>query len=379
MKLHLDKSCRTCKFNFDGICACGEEYNNKISDLNNMCEDWSINLEHYCFIESNLPWYLASKFRRNKIELDELLYLIELDEQNVPIDLNIFEVVEQVYGLIFPSEIAEALGVSEQVLCYAYVHGTPLKRINDFSNKLCIPIQYFEKVTTMDISEITKCKDKFLKKHNGSLDYIKKSAEERLAQKEELENRINYPIWKKELNNKLKKYSSLSNLNHDISDDYKLRDYVIAILFQKGEYKGNIYYEYKYGGYGLNNSIMSDILRFIDNLDVETINEYNKTCYLINDMNLTADTNNINFILHNDRKESMEISTSVKNLQDYIVGYKMIDCVGHGKKKERRKCLECKNFTLSKTSAKGYCSVRKEDVQRSRIVCAFDFVPKEDK
>ena len=80
--------------------------------------------------------------------------------------------------------------------------------------------------------------------------------------------------------------------------------------------------------------------------------------------------------MHNDRKESIEICTNAENLQNYIVGYKMIACDGHGKKKERRKCLECKNFTPSKTSAKGYCSVRKEDVQRSRIICAFDFVPK---
>ena len=50
-----------------------------------MCEDWGINFEHYDFITSNLPWYFK-KFRRNKIGISGLLNLIELDEQNVPIE-----------------------------------------------------------------------------------------------------------------------------------------------------------------------------------------------------------------------------------------------------------------------------------------------------
>lgn len=380
MKLHLDKSCRTCEFNFNGLCAGGEKYGSKIEDLNSVCEDWQINDEHYDFITSNLPWYFKNKFRRNHVELNQLLHLIELDEQNVPIKLDIFELVEQVYGLSYPHEIAEALGVPETVLRYAHMHGTPLKRIGDFSSKLCIPAKYFENVTTVDIPDIVKCKNEFLKRHNGTLDEIKQSTNERLTREEKIENKINYPNWKKEFDDKLQKYAKLSPINHDVSDDYKMRDYVVDIVFQKEEFKGHIYYEYGHGGYGLNNSIMSSILNFIDELDAQTVNEYNKTCHLLNDMNMMTDNkNNIKFTLHNDKKESIEICTNPKNLQNYIVSYKLIACDGHGKKKERRKCLECKNFTLSKTSAKGYCSVRQEDVQRSRIICAFDFKPKNNK
>lgn len=86
----------------------GEKYGGKIKDLNSMCEDWGINFEHYDFITSNLPWYFK-KFRRNKTGISGLLNLIELDEQNVPIELNIFELVEQVYVIY-----------SIQIICISY-------------------------------------------------------------------------------------------------------------------------------------------------------------------------------------------------------------------------------------------------------------------
>lgn len=379
MKLHLDKSCKTCEFFSGGICLCGEESNNKIDNLSYFCDDWEIDFEYYDYIITKLPWYLKIKFEQNKINFNQLLDLIELDEQDSPIELNIFEVVEKIYGLSYPNEIAEVLGVTAGVVSYAYVHGTPLKRICDFSNKLCIPMNYFEKITTVDICEIIECKKEFLKRHGGSLDEIKANADEKLEKAELLEKKLNYPAWKKEFDKKVQKYNALTNFNHDLSDDYKMRDYVVSIQFQKGDYKGNIYYEYSYSGYGLDNNIMRGLLQFVNELDAETINEYNDSCHLINDMNMTADveSDTIYLVLHNDKDESLEVLTNVENLQKYIVGYKMIDCIGYGKKKERRKCMECNNFTPSQTSAKGFCSVRNENVQRSRIICGFDFVPKD--
>lgn len=57
-------------------------------------------------------------------------------------------------------------------------------------------MKYFEKVTTADIPKIAKCKNEFLKRHNGTLDETKQSTNERLAREEEIENKINYPKWK---------------------------------------------------------------------------------------------------------------------------------------------------------------------------------------
>ncbi len=78
-------------------------------------------------------------------------------------------------------------------------------------------------------------------------------------------------------NNQYKyQYEGKNRMYHDLSDDYKARDYVIAITLKDGDYCGNIYYEYSYGGYGLSVSIMQDILGFIENLNCEEIDGWNE-------------------------------------------------------------------------------------------------------
>jgi len=46
--------------------------------------------------------------------------------------------------------------------------------------------------------------------------------------------------------------------------------------------------------------------------------------------------------------------------------------------KERGTCISCKNFNPSEESVKGFCSVRKEQVARSRIICAFDYISRDE-
>ncbi|OJU18677.1 MAG: hypothetical protein BGN88_09400 [Clostridiales bacterium 43-6] len=377
MKLHVNKTCGTCEFNFEGICA-GDNYNEKITDLSHYCAGWNASLNYFCYLTANAPWYIKSQYDRKNIYFDELVTLVEMDEKEEPIEIDIFNLVEKIYELWYPNEIAEALDVSIGVLGYAHIHGTPEKRIFDFSNKLQIPAHYFEKVTTLDIPDIEKCRDKFYKIHGGSIDAIKKAAEERSTRKEQQEIKESYPFNKEELEDKIRKYSEPHVLYHDMSDDYKSRDYVVAINLQKDDFHGRLYYKYSFGGYGLTNDIMRDIIEFIAELDVETINEYNDRCFLINDINLSADDvgENIYFTLRKSNGEILNITARADELQNYIIGYEMIRCDGHAKKKERRKCIECGNFTPSETSAKGLCSVRKEEVQRSRIICGFDFAPK---
>ncbi|WML34398.1 hypothetical protein [Clostridium sp. OS1-26] len=165
---------------------------------------------------------------------------------------------------------------------------------------------------------------------------------------------------------------------HDLSDDYKSRDYLVAIVLQDGEYFGDIYYEYSYGGYGLGVNIMEDILQYIKSLDCEKIDDYNCEALLHNDIGLKADINgnDIHFVLRNNDGDLLEECMPWDKLENYIVGYNMIKCDGHGKKKERRWCGSCMNFIPIEGSAKGTCLVRKDKIQRSRIICAFHYIEK---
>jgi len=166
---------------------------------------------------------------------------------------------------------------------------------------------------------------------------------------------------------------------HDLSDNYKSRDYVIAIVLQEGEYFGYIYYEYNYSGYGLPGDVMRDILRYIEGLNCDEIDDYNSEGLLHNDIRLKADVNgkDIHFALRNNNGDLLEKCILCDELENYIVGYKMVKCDGHGKKKEMRHCISCENFTPIEGSAKGNCLVRKDKVQRSRVICAFDYVEKQ--
>ena len=94
---------------------------------------------------------------------------------------------------------------------------------------------------------------------------------------------------------------------------------------------------------------------------------------------LRADINghDIHFELRNDVGR-LDKTISEDDLQKYIVGCEMIRCDGCGKKKERRKCGSCEHFTPIKGCAKGNCSVRGDIIQRSRIICPHDYLPKVD-
>lgn len=164
---------------------------------------------------------------------------------------------------------------------------------------------------------------------------------------------------------------------HDLTDDYKSRDYVIAITLKEGDYSGDIFYQYGFTGYGLLVEIMEEILLFIKQLNCQQINELNEEGLLNNDIGLRADINDrdLHFELRNEGGEVLAKTIPEGDLEKYIVGYQMIKCDGHGKKKERRKCNSCQNFEPIEGSAKGDCKVRGDVIKRSRIICAFDYIP----
>lgn len=378
MKLHLDKSCNTCENNIDGKCS-NKYYGEDISTNPLMqCDEWDIGFDYYKYVMENLPWYLQKRLNHGT-SYSEIISLIEMDEKGLPIELDIFEVIEEVYGLKYPTDFSYVLGVKNSVVYYAHTHSVPQKRLNHFANTFCISGKYFYNISTLDLNEIEKCKIKFFKKQNKTLREIHDAAlNESLERSEKIqacENKKNKGVNIKNFKNKLNHFKSTANLIHDISDDYKSRDYVVEITLQKYEFKGHIYYEYNYNKFGLDRCIIEDLLDFIKRLDAETIRDYNETYDLINDMKINANEDNtISFVLCSDEGEKLNISIPSEDLSDYIVGYKIIECVGHGKKKETRRCRECLNFSPYDDSNKGFCGVKKQSIYGSRIICAFDFV-----
>lgn len=373
MKLHLDKSCKTCECNINNICT-NKYYGRKTPVyIDENCDCWDIGFEYYSKIMNSLPWYL-NKLRIIKNDY-EILDLVELDEKNFPIKLNIFDVIENIYGLKYPFAFAYLLDVSESVIAYAHNRSVPNKRINHFSETFCIPSKYFYDVSTQDFETIEKCKACFLKKQNKSIQEINERAlkiyfdnQEKI---EKLENKKNYTKYLKEFNYKLNHFKTLSSFNNDLSDDFKSRDYVVEILLQKDEYKGHIYYEYNYNKFGLDNFIINSIINFIDSLDSETIIYNNETLYLINDISLDANiaNNTISFVLSSNAGKTIHIRINSGELINYVVGYRIIECNGHGKKKETRKCCKCNYFKAYENSYRGLCEFGNKEIYGSKIIC----------
>lgn len=376
--MRIDKICKTCGFDSNGVCGMyttckeGEE-----------CDDWEASLEYYTEITKKAPWYIKKPYDQCKISYEKFLDLLQQDEQGVGVEINIYDAIEKVYELN-SVELAGVLDVSMGVLGYASTQRTISKRKRQFSSRLHIPESFFDEFLSTQLDALKKCREEFRDCYGDEL--IEKfkqngyAAMEAKIEKQNAVDKIRNEKYREENQNRYQ-YKEKTKMYHDLSDDYKSRDYVIAITLKEGDYYGNIFYEYSSGGYGLSVDIMEDILQFIENLDCEEINELNEEGLLNNNIALQADINgkDIHFELRNDAGEKLEKTIPEDELQKYIVGYEMIRCDGRGMKKERRKCGSCENFTPIEGCAKGNCSVRGDIIQRSRIICSHDYVLKADK
>lgn len=361
------KICATCEYNHFGECR-----ESKYSDIvksNDACDFWSCSPQYFDYLKSFAPWYIIDKFNRY-YDNEEFINNMEKHLNGEPIKVKFYDAVMKTYNLSH-KELAEILNVTPSVITYTMVHGTPEKRLYEFSRILCIPYQMFDDITSLDLPKIEDCKNKFYKIHTiKKIDELKKSVYNREIEAEKRFLQENYPKFKKDFDKKLEEYSKLTDIHHDMSDDYRRRAYVVAIKFQKDDFYGFIYDDYEYGGYGLYD------IDFIETLSIEKIDQLNEMCHLINDMELTTKDNKVVLTLHDDSGNKITLTTDPNELKSYVVEYKMIKCEGIGNKKERRKCLECKNFIANSENAKGYCTAKEIEVPRSRIICGFDFVAK---
>lgn len=372
----LDRTCKTCEFNFDGECGMYNTCNE------NGCDEWNASIEYCSELEEKAPWYIKEPYKNYKIRRGEFLELLQKDLEGIGIDVNIYDAIEKIYELN-SIELAGVLGVSFGVLGYARTRKTIPERKRQFSSRLHIPEDFFEKFSSTQLDTLKECRKEFRLFYGDELiEKLKKNgldAMEKRMERQSAIDKLRNERYREE-NKERYQYNENTKMYHDLSDDYKKRDYAVAITLKEGDYYGNIFYEYESGDYGLSVHIMEDILEFIENLDCEEINALDEEGLLNTNIALKADANSqeIHFKLKNDKNEKLEKAIPEEELQNYIVGYEMIRCDGHGMKKERRKCMVCRNFIPLEGSAKGKCLVRGDVVQRSKIICAHDFRPKDD-
>lgn len=162
----INKTCQTCEFNFDNICAgdgnykCGE----KITNPDIECEGWGISFEYFSQVIDELPWYIKQPYNRGQLCFGEVLQKLEEDETERGTEINIYDALAHVYGI--PCwELGEILGVKRSVVSRAVCRGTVDKRKKQFAPILCIPEEYFDEFYSKQLEDLEKCREKFYLLH----------------------------------------------------------------------------------------------------------------------------------------------------------------------------------------------------------------------
>ena len=162
----IDKTCQTCEFNFDGICA-GDgnyKYGKKITNADMECDGWGMSFHYFSQIIDELPWYIKQLYNQGKLYFGEILQKLEEDETERGTEINIYDAIGYVYGIPW-WELSEILGVKWSVVGRAVCQGTVEKRKKQFAPILCIPEEYFDAFYSKQLEDLERCKEKFYLLH----------------------------------------------------------------------------------------------------------------------------------------------------------------------------------------------------------------------
>lgn len=155
----MEKSCKNCEFNYDGICTGNSQvykYGEKILDETQFYKCWSANFEYYSYELHAMP-----RFLREKNHAGHRLYHAFDDYcAGKPVEINFFDAVKQVYGISMV-DIAVLMDVSFGVVHRAKLQGIPQKRILQFSKALCVPPELLDINSTAVFEELEKTKQLF--------------------------------------------------------------------------------------------------------------------------------------------------------------------------------------------------------------------------
>lgn len=56
-------------------------------------------MEYYSEITQNAPWYIKESYNRHQINYNKFLDYIQKDEEEIGIEINIYDAIEKIYGL----------------------------------------------------------------------------------------------------------------------------------------------------------------------------------------------------------------------------------------------------------------------------------------
>lgn len=181
--MKMEKNCNTCDLNFNGICSGHGDtykYGEKISDDTKYCNAWSESLDYFSYMVDNAPRFLREQF--NDCRISRYDFSSKFDDyvagNSVPI--NFFDAIKFIYGISIV-DIAALLNVTFGVVYRAKTKGIPQKRINQFSDALCVEPKLLMSITTSDFDKLRMTCETFFSQPN-------------------IEQRINsMPEWKQEL------------------------------------------------------------------------------------------------------------------------------------------------------------------------------------
>ena len=98
----MKKQCKTCEFNFDGICAGhGDEYEYgaKIIDDTKCCDDWGADFEYFNYSMKSAPRFLREQYNDCHISYDEFTTKLNDLEVGNSVSINLFDAIKYIYGI----------------------------------------------------------------------------------------------------------------------------------------------------------------------------------------------------------------------------------------------------------------------------------------
>lgn len=179
--MKIVKACSTCILDY----MCNSDTVKKKNKYNSVnCHGWKESQQYFNEIRNSASWYVKIQCDKNNLSFSELTNLIKKDEKNKKIDINIYDAICEIYELSLVN-LAEILGVKISIVMRAYYKGTTSKRVVDFSNKLCLPINFFDNISTENLEDVKKSKECFFSRNT-----LVMSIEKQLEWKEKLIDEI---------------------------------------------------------------------------------------------------------------------------------------------------------------------------------------------